>query len=319
MQSQMAHTFKLGTSHSLSKVQSQPVMMTAVGVTHNEKDMNNSLDNSGDRALDLFEVKEMPVSILALNIQEAVDMSSYTAAKFSRVKNNILAALSFLKRYDKQEHDTNQDKNDMDVWKEVIASPQNHSLINDGFWLVVLKKNSNKFVTEQEHLQLKKKASSRIGLAPVQAAPQPNSLYHNIENAILDRMACSYHELLETFRGEQYELFFQVEIPYLTARSTSISSPKVCFTLSSMLSPSPDRNSMTATRSTCSTCSPSYSRIWRSATTVSLSEGTGSSRTGDSTWVLVMYSDKVLFGLRNSSKRLRNRRQRQSTTDDKDN
>lgn len=210
MQLHMTPPLKIGTSHSLSKVQPPSIILTAAGVTQHERDINGSLDASGDKAQDLFEVKEMPVSILALNVHEAVDMSIYTAAKFSRVKNNILAALSFLKKYDKLDHDTNLDKNDIDVWKEVIGSKQNQSLINDGFWLVVLKKNSNKFISESEHLHLKKKTSSRIGMAPGQPVFQPNGLYHNIENSILDRMACSYHELLETYRGEQYELFFQV-------------------------------------------------------------------------------------------------------------
>jgi hypothetical protein len=204
--------FKVNSAQSNSRTQLPPVMMTAAAVIHRDKDQNRHQESNEYMKPDLFEVKEMPVNILKMNALEAVDMSAYTASKFSRVKNNILAALSFLKRYDKVEHDTNLERNDMDVWKEIIGSPQNHSLINDGFWLVVLKKNSSKFSTENESLHLKKKASARVAMATSHNEDySAKDTYEKIENAILDRMACSYHELLETFRGEQYELFFQVE------------------------------------------------------------------------------------------------------------
>ena len=150
----------------------------------------------------------MPVETLAKNLNGIMPMDEFTAAKFHRVKNNIIAALTFLRKNVKKPNDTTKDKNSLKIWKDLIGSESNQNIINDGFWLVILKKNSQKFQLDRHSLTKKKTASSRNAVA---APPREfTDLYYQIEEALLTRMACNYHDMLEQFIGEEFELFFQV-------------------------------------------------------------------------------------------------------------
>jgi dTDP-4-dehydrorhamnose reductase len=74
-------------------------------------------------------------------------MDKIFSVKFSRVKNNILNALTFLykKNFDKPDMSESYQKERINAWKDKLKSGYNQRLINDGFWLIVLKKNRGKF------------------------------------------------------------------------------------------------------------------------------------------------------------------------------
>ena len=176
------------------------------GVTPNESAAGKQESEEVDSYI--FEVNLMPVETLAKNLQGILPMDEFTAAKFHRVKNNIIAALTFLRKNVKKPNDTTKDKNSLKTWKDLIGCEFNQHIINDGFWLVILKKNAHKFLPERHSLLKKKTVSSRNTIV---AQPREfTDLYYQIEEALLTRMACNYHDMLEQFVGEEFELFFQV-------------------------------------------------------------------------------------------------------------
>lgn len=198
----------VGTSKSGSGA-----MITGVDIAKNPSEQEDNI---------IFEVNLVPVEILLKNIDGSVPMDEFTAAKFCRVKNNILSALTFLRENKKTGVDTTKDLNSLSVWKKLIGSKFNEDIINDGFWLVVLKKNTEKFALEGSSSGglLKKKTviqgqpclkgktqGSRGGSLGGQGF---SAQYEAVENALLDRMACSYHDMMEEFQGEEYKLFFQI-------------------------------------------------------------------------------------------------------------
>lgn len=78
-------------------------------------------------------------------------MDEIFSVKFKGVKNNILNALTFLykKDLDKQENSETYQKERVNSWKDKLNNSYNQQIINDGFWLIVLKKNRNKFFAAQ--------------------------------------------------------------------------------------------------------------------------------------------------------------------------
>ena len=81
-------------------------------------------------------------------------MDSIFSVKFQRVRNNILNALSFLyvKVQEKPGVSEGFQKSRMDAWKDKLNSGYNQKIINDGFWLIVLRKNREKFFPHEKNL-----------------------------------------------------------------------------------------------------------------------------------------------------------------------
>jgi hypothetical protein len=177
--------------------------------------------------------------ILSECLDRTVRMEDFTKAKFSRVKNNIISSLNFLKTSTR-----------ISVWKELVGSELNELIITDCFWLVVLKKNAEMYesnvrpapksrgievidetkLSDQETQKdlsrvLKFKTSFRNlqqvadeGMKRTEIfSPSKTRLpytedYYQVEDAILNRVAINYHDMFETYTGPECQLFFQVAL-----------------------------------------------------------------------------------------------------------
>lgn len=198
---------QLGMNSSNTYKMDKSIMITGVNLNESVGTRGGAEEKADSY---IFEVNLMPPETLALNITRTMPMDEFTAAKFNRVKNNIVSALTFLRKNTKKPNDTTKDRNSFSVWKDLIGSEYNQWIVNDGFWLVILKKNAEKFRVENKKDCRKKIISTRSTLPTQQR--EYNDLYYQIENALLDRMACNYHDMLENYEGIEYELFFQVDI-----------------------------------------------------------------------------------------------------------
>ena len=188
----------------MEQQQQRNVMLTGTDV------MGGSRKEGNEEGI-IYEVNEMSVDMLAKNLLGPVNMSEFTAAKFSRVKNNIISALTFLRKNVKKGVDTTKDKNSVDKWKDLIGSTYNEQIVNDGFWLIILKKNADRFKSEKHPWPKKKQLQAVSSVASLGTAHRPyNDLYYEIEGAILDRMACNYHDMFETYNSEETQLLFQI-------------------------------------------------------------------------------------------------------------
>ena len=95
----------------------------------------------------ILQVNQVGIEVLRRSKYSTIPMKDYTAAKLSRVTNNIISALAaFLQ--DGNEKDKIKEKVSKAIWKSLINSDFNHNLLTDGFWLIVLKKNEEKFAKE---------------------------------------------------------------------------------------------------------------------------------------------------------------------------
>ena len=124
------------------------VMVTAVNVTNDQVTSNTHVPEVSEDT-GIYDIRDISVNDLESTANGTVPMDQMTAAKFSRVKNNIVAALSFLRHNVKKGVDTTKDKNSISVWKELVGSVYNERIVTDGFWLVILRKNADKFKVEQ--------------------------------------------------------------------------------------------------------------------------------------------------------------------------
>ena len=164
-------------------VQRQTTLLTDVFVqnTIKEERNNNSLSRinirSGENTLEsgatskknveidkseIFTVDSVPQNLLKKAINDCIPLHVYFSVYFERVRNNILNALTFLKKGE------NQTK--YEIWKELLSMKSNDLIITDGFWLIILKKNKSKFVGDPEQLKV----------------------YDLIKSNIKDRMAINY-------------------------------------------------------------------------------------------------------------------------------
>lgn len=179
--------------------------------------------NFDDSTQEILTVGQVPPQLLAKNLIAPVRMEDYVlSSPFKRVTNNISNALTFLHKPTKSSKDARAKKERLGSWKEKLESEENHLIINDGFWLVVLKKNKSKFIDEDEvrklnkRLSLKKKRKKITVLGyvkedQVEKLTKGQQLYKDIENAILDRMAVNYIRFLDKFEGRENEKFFEVK------------------------------------------------------------------------------------------------------------
>ena len=163
-------------------IQRQTTLLTDVFVqnTIKEERQNNSLSRinirsgdhteSGDTSKknveidksEIFTVDSVPQNLLKKAINDCIPLHVYFSVYFERVRNNILNALTFLKKGE------NQTK--YEIWKELLSMKSNDLIITDGFWLIILKKNKSKFVGDPEQLKV----------------------YDSIKSNIKDRMAINY-------------------------------------------------------------------------------------------------------------------------------
>lgn len=171
---------KMQNTHSINR---QTTILTDVFVqnTIKEERNNNSLSRiniiSGNETLqsavsskknveidksEIFTVDSVPQHLLKKAINDCIPLHVYFSVYFERVRNNILNALTFLKKGE------NQTK--YEIWKELLSMKSNDLIITDGFWLIILKKNKSKFVGDPEQLKV----------------------YDLIKSNIKDRMAINY-------------------------------------------------------------------------------------------------------------------------------
>ena len=107
-----------------------------------------------------FEVNLVDKEVLIENIHRRVNMEDISIVKFDRISSNILDALNFLHKSSRKDKDPNSTKDRIRSWKEKLKSPHNQQIINDGFWLIVLKKNKDKFL--DKGTKSKRKRSKRF-------------------------------------------------------------------------------------------------------------------------------------------------------------
>lgn len=170
---------------------------------------------------EILRVGDVTPDLLAKNLLGTVKMEDYFLASYKRVNNNILNALTFLHKPTKNAKDGRYMKERIKSWKDKLLNEKNQLIINDGFWLVLLKKNKSKFVDEEEVKKLnaqmekvKKKRRIRVlGYVKKENSEKLTKgehLYKSIENAILDRMAVNFILFLDIFDGKENEKFFEV-------------------------------------------------------------------------------------------------------------
>lgn len=199
-----------------SIIREEQLLLTDPELEKEIQNQKSSYDNQ-----EILRVDQVPPQLLAKNLQGPVKMEDHFLASYKGVNNNILNALTFLHKPSKNGKDGKYIKERVESWKEKLKSEENQLIINDGFWLVLLKKNRGKFVDEEEVKNLNKKLSVQKKKRKIrvlgyvreensQKLTKGEQLYNDIENSILDRMAVIYINLLDRFEGKENEKFFEV-------------------------------------------------------------------------------------------------------------
>lgn len=111
-------------------------------------------DSPGSQQGPILQVNQVGIDVLRRSKIDTVPMRDFTAAKLERVTNNIISALAIFLKDDKEtdkknkEIDKTKEKISKTLWKQLINSNFNEQIITDGFWLIVLKKNQDKFAKD---------------------------------------------------------------------------------------------------------------------------------------------------------------------------
>lgn len=133
---------------------------------------------------------KVSVQCLEETIKGMVPMSKYFVVKLEKVKKHIFKSLHFLQKPVSNKNRSIALEKKSSEWKKRIDSVFNEKIITDGFWLTILYKNKEKFVSKEDTIKFKQ-----------------------IEESIMDRIAINYVEFMmagDNPNSKDHELFFQV-------------------------------------------------------------------------------------------------------------